>query len=460
MMHLKLQPIKALFEKCVTYCKRICAISAKQTIAIGIAAAFVSTAISGYNIIVDTHYRSIGISLNYDGAQHGLTPAQGRFDIEKIKSDEVISAAIEKTGDKSLTVENVRPRITIDANMPKSAVDKTVSEISNGRQYSYTPAEFVIYYGQKRKFGKNYTVDFLNALAESYKDFFSSTYSNKNTVLEYDDEIKYDDEDYDEICDILSDKTNSMINYLGQEQEKAVDFISNDTGLRYSDLITSLVNIRDIGIEKLSAYVQQNRVSKDKNIFLNKKKHLIDSELRNYDYLNGASEISNASLKIYDARISGVAFVPTVDEDNEFYMSRTKTGLDNLSKISYQNGRKATELKKTIDEYQEKYNKFQNASESTEEMHQTAEQMISDIKANLKDVSELAVRTDNEYIAKKNNNYLSISTPKKYRPSIIGWIKYFVLLSIIMVVGVRLLRVAKRMICESKENGKNESEAG
>lgn len=462
MKHLMQLPFKKLFKGLIMYFKKICAITVKQTIMIGTAAAIISTAITGVNIIVDTHYRSIGISLNYDGAQHGLTPSQGRFDIEKIKSDEVISAAIEKTGDKSLTVENVRPRITIDANMPKSAVDKTVSEISNGRQYSYTPAEFVIYYGQKNKFGKNYTVDFLNALAESYKDFFASTYSDKNTVLEFSNTSEYENEDYDEICEILSDKTNSMINYLGQEQDKAVDFVSNDTGCRYSDLITSLVNIRDISIEKLSAYIQQNQVSKNKNTFLNKKKHLIDSEMRNYDYLNGASNISNASLKIYDARISGVAFVPTVDEENEFYMSRTKTGLDNLSKMSYQNGKKAADLKKTIDEYQEKYNKFQNAAESTEEMHQNAELMIDDIEKSLRDVSELAIRTDNEYITKKNNNYLSISTPEKYSPSIIGWIKYFVLLSIIMVVGLRLLRIAKHVIqgFADKENDKNESKAG
>ena len=76
---------------------------------------------------------------------------------------------------------------------------------------------------------RNYTVDFLNALAESYKDFFASTYSDKNTVLEFSYTSEYENEDYDEICEILSDKTNSMINYLGQEQDKAVGFVSNDT---------------------------------------------------------------------------------------------------------------------------------------------------------------------------------------------------------------------------------------
>lgn len=453
--------IKMLIEKVFMYAKRICAVSMRQLIAVGVAAVVLSSTLTGFDALKDSHYRSIDVSLNYDGAQYGLTPSQGRFDINKIKSDEVIEAAIKKTGDDSLTVENVKPRITIDAKMPKSAVDKTISAISEGGSYSYTPAEFVIYYSQKKKYGKNYTIDFLNALAESYKEFFARTYSDKNVVLEFNESNKYATADYDEICDILTDKVNSMINYLGEKQEAGVDFVSSDTGYKYSDIITSLVNIRDINIEKLSAYIQQNRVSKDKSMFLNKKRYLIDSELRNYDYLKGASDISNASLSIYDARISGVAFVPTLDDENEFYMSRTKTGIDNLSKLSYQNGKKATDVKKTVDDYQDKYNNFEQAPESTEEMHETAASLIADIEENLDSISDLAIRTDNEYIAKKNNNYITVTSPAEYRISIVPWVKRIIVFSIIMIAAIRILGVIKRIILKrcKKESGENESEA-
>lgn len=442
------------------YAKKICALSVRQLVAVGIAAVIISSALTGFDAVKESHYRSMDISLNYDGAQYGLTPSQGRFDINKIKSDKVIEAAIEKTGDKSLTVENVKPRITIDAKMPKSAVDKTISAISEGGSYSYTPAEFVVYYSQKKKYGQNYTIDFLNALAESYKEFFAKTYSDKNVVLEFDKSNEYSADDYDEICEILTDKVNSMINYLGEKQENGVDFVSNDTGCKYSDLITSLVNIRDINIEKLSAYIRQNQVSKDKDMFLNKKKYLIDSETRNYDYLKGASDISNESLNIYDARISGVAFVPALDEDNEFYMSRTKTGIDNLSKISYRNGKKATDVKKTIDDYQDQYDKFEKAAESTEQMHESAESIIAEIEENLDKISDLAIRTDNEYIAKKNNNYLTVISPSEYKISPVPWVKHVIILSIIMIAAIRLLRVAKRIILRQgkKENEENESE--
>lgn len=443
------------------YAKKICALSVRQLIAVCVAAILLSSAVTGFNAVKESHYRSIDVSLNYDGAQYGLTPSQGRFDINKIKSDEVIEAAIKKTGDKNLTVENVKPRITIDAKMPKSAVDKTITAISEGGSYSYTPAEFVVYYSQKKKYGKNYTIDFLNALAESYKEFFAKTYSDKNVVLKFDESNEYAGDDYDEICEILTNKVNSMINYLGEKQENGVDFVSNDTGCKYSDLITSLINIRDINIEKLSAYIQQNKISKDKNMFLNKKRYLIDSESRNYDYLKGASDISNASLGIYDARISGVAFVPTLDEDNEFYMGRTKTGIDNLSKMSYQNGKRATDVKKTIDDYQDQYNKFEQAAESTEEMHENAQSIIADIEENLNEISDLAIRTDNEYIAKKNNNYLTVTSLNKYKISLVSWVKKIIIFSIILIVAIRLLRVAKRIILRrvKKENEENESEA-
>mgnify|MGYP004489838573 CR=1 FL=1 len=454
-------PIKKLFDRVIDYLKKICAVSAKQVIFIILTAAIISTAIAGYSYLVGSHYRSMGISLNYDGAQYGLTPSRGRFDINQIKSDEVISAAIEKTGDKSLTVENVRPRITIDANTPRTTIDKTISEISGGQKYSYTPAEFIVYYSQKKKFGKNYTTEFLKALAESYKDYFSKTYSDKNVILDFTENDEYEGKDYDEVCQMLSDKANSMINYLGQQQSKGSDFISNDTGYKYSELITSIVNIRDINIEKLNAYVLQNHVSKDKVKFLDKKKHLIDSHMRNYDYLSGASRISNESLSIYDARISGIAFVPTVDEENEFYMSRTKTGIDNLSKTSYSYGKKATNLKKTIDDLQKRYDGFFAAPQSDDQMHKTADEMIDSINSSLNHVSELAVRTDNEFIIKKNNNYLSVSSPKEYSLPIFTWFSHFVLLSIIFTIGIRFYGVLVRTIVSfaNKENTNNEFKA-
>lgn len=64
MKHLMQLPFKKLFKGLIMYFKKICAITVKQTIVIGAAAAIISTAITGVNIIVDTHYRSIGISLN------------------------------------------------------------------------------------------------------------------------------------------------------------------------------------------------------------------------------------------------------------------------------------------------------------------------------------------------------------------------------------------------------------
>lgn len=441
--------LSTLLGKIILYLKKICALNTRQTIFVSVVAVLAAAALTGFNYLLNSHHRAMEISLNYDGAQYGLTPSSGRFDISKIKSDEVIRAAIEKTGDKNLTVENVKPRITIDAKMPKSAIDKTVAAISRGESYSYTPAEFVVYYSQADKFGKNYTTVFLNALAESYNEFFCKTYSDKNNVLIFDNNSEYDGYDYDEICTLLSDKVNSMINYLGQKQESGADFVSAETGFKYSELVTSLINIRDISIEKLNAYIYQNKISKDKPLFLNKKQHLIDNETRKYDNLSGASEISNKILKLYDPRISGVAFVPSVDEENEYYMSRTKTGIDNLSKMSYKNGKQATEVKATIDNYQDKYDNISGSAATTSGELAAADEMITGIENDLKDISALALKTDNEYIARKNNNYVTYSTPGKLSLPVTSLIKYAVLFMIIFVALLRILRMLWQFACRT-----------
>ena len=93
-------------------------------------------------------------------------------------------------------------------------------------------------------------------------------------------------------------------------------------------------------------------------------------------------------------------------------------------------------------------------------MHESAESIIAEIEENLDKISDLAIRTDNEYIAKKNNNYLTVTSPSEYKISPVPWVKHVIILSIIMIAAIRLLRVAKRIILRQgkKENEENESE--
>ncbi len=368
---------------------------------------------AAYDYFANTRMRSATVILNYEEAKQGLNPDGSKFNIADIKSDDVLKNALAILGDDSLSVDSVKDRITIDAKMPISAIEKTRNAIASGSSYNYNPSEFEIYYSQKKKLGKNNAVDFLEALSEAYYEYFITTYSDKNVILEFDGADDFEGYDYYEIYKVLDNKIDSMINYLGSHYEESTTFRSSKTGYSFENLTTMLRNLRDMDLEKYRAYVIQYKISKNTVDFIGKQNYLISKSMLNYSNNMQASDIANSALAIYDAHITGIAFIPSIDEDNEYYMGRTKTGIDNLAIRSYDLGERANRLKKEIDERQYLINKFSSEVAYVGDVNAVAEKMIVDICVFLEKISTVAILTDDDYISQKTNDYITFSLPER-----------------------------------------------
>lgn len=56
------------------------------------------------------------------------------------------------------------------------------------------------------------------------------------------------------------------------------------------------------------------------------------------------------AIQEYDSYITGVAFIPSIDKDNNFYMNRTMTGIDYLTNDAYDAGLLTEKYEKRIQE--------------------------------------------------------------------------------------------------------------
>ncbi|MDE5964960.1 MAG: hypothetical protein K2G65_06095, partial [Eubacterium sp.] len=175
-------------------------ISKKNIIIVLVISIVCSAPIAVYDYIKVSHTNYITLTLNYANARKGLTPTGGRFNIAELKSDEVLQSALNYLGDDSLSVEDIKDRITIDAKVPMSSIDMVKNAIANDTSYTYCPSEFIIYYDQGNKLERGNTYAMLNALANAYKDYFAVNYSEKNTILDYDIEDSLEKYDYGEQC--------------------------------------------------------------------------------------------------------------------------------------------------------------------------------------------------------------------------------------------------------------------
>ncbi len=419
----------------------------------------IALCMSVYDYFETTRVEKATVTLNYEEAKQGLNPDGSKFNIADIKSDEVLQNALAILGDDSLSVDSVKGRITIDAKMPISAIEQTRAAIASGSTYNYNPSEFDVYYSQNKKLSKNNTVDFLDALSQAYYEYFISTYSDKNIILEFDGADDFDDYDYYEIFIVLENKINSMISYLGSHQEENTTFRSSKTGYSFENLITMLLNLRDKDLEKYRAYVVQYKISKDHSDFIGKQKYLIEKESTDYKSNMEASNIINASLVMYDPNITGVAFIPSIDDQDEYYMGRTKTGIDDLAIDSYKYGEKANSLKKDIDERQYLISKFSTDEKHSAAVKKEADSMIVDICVFLEKISTISVLTDDDYISYKTNDYITFDLPEKYLYVPFFTLVFgFVVSIVVITVAYSVLRMCKETIVKIKNNVREERE--
>ena len=76
----------------------------------------------------------------------------------------------------------------------------------------------------------------------------------------------------------------------------------------------------------------QNGISKDRPQIIKKIEYLTDKNTVDYKKKIAESNITKDALKLYDPKIAAIAFVPSIDNTNSYYMSRTKTAFRLQSK--------------------------------------------------------------------------------------------------------------------------------
>lgn len=360
-----------------------------------------------YHVLVLSNLKGMNIRLNYPGAEEGLNPDGSRFVISEMTSDEILDAAKAGLKLEKYTNDQLRKRLFITTKFSQAAMDEVVSDIRDGMHGSYVPTTFHVYYSQKNKLAKNETHEFLEALAENYKDYFYKNHAENNSILRFEpEEDAFVNYDYSEIYAVLYEKADQMLNYMKTHREENRGYRSSDQ-INFSALIDELTNFKDVKLEKFYAYMIQNNITKNRGTYINKLSYLLDYHNQSYRKKSSASEITKAALYQYDPQIIAVAFVPSVDSANNYYMSRTKTGIDDLAKNSYSDGMEAARVAQKIDDYNNRFSKMLAASDTEAETIAKAEEYLQGILNDLKELSDKILQLDGEYLSYKTNDYFT-----------------------------------------------------
>ena len=364
--------------------------------------------------VVQLNYVTMTMSISYPGVENGVNPDGTRFNIFEMTSDKVLERTLSKLNIPNITVDDLRSRINIYPILQINVNEKIKSATATGKDYSYFPNEYVIIYSQKNILAPNHTTELLEALSNSYQEIFKEKYTDKNTVLT---NIKFNTQDYEyiELSDVYTNKISSIIDYLTTKKYENGSFRSSKTNQTFENLINEYQKLLDIDVANFHAFVSTSKVARSSQDLLSKMHYDVNNLKLDYAKRVKETELSKIAMKTYDSSIVDSAFIPSVDKNNDFYMNKTKTGLDYLTKRALDVGVSAENINKEIENTNkliQDYSSIKVTPVEQQRLTSVSDNMIKDIEAKVIELAKISAETVSEYSSYKTKDYIKYKIPE------------------------------------------------
>ena len=345
------------------------------------------------------HTASTVLSLDYEEASRGLTPNRTRLNIFEIQSPEVMERLIDYAGlAGQITPEELSECITVQPTHEKN-ISSDVNYISTSYTVSFT---------EKGDLGGKTAEEMLSLLCRAYREYFVEHYGFNPSILSFDvSELKFNDE-YLMAVDLLELKCTQLEKYAQLRGKDSKNYQDPDTGLTFSALEQRAKNLAAYDIAKLRSYVIENGIANDRADLNSMLDYKIRMDRLMHDKLMAGYDEDSKGIEIYDAAMSAVVMIPTKDNTKNYYMSRTKTGMDNMALHASQQLTGAMEYMEQI-----RYNGYLTekleANGSDPVKTGRADGMIGEIEASLEKLASDTKALDSAYTNTKARNYLGFS---------------------------------------------------
>lgn len=338
------------------------------------------------------------LTLNYENSSQGLNPDNSKFNLRFFKGEDVLNVALQSTKiDQYLTANELAGFISIkgvsskkmDVNSDNKYIDSTYKITLN------LPKEYSQFVTAKMLLGE---------ICEAYKEWFVKNYviDSKALIIQTDN---FDEMEYSVISSYLDMMAMRGKNYLSAKEASSSAFVGED-GTTWKSLRQELSNLTEYDIHTFNQYIWENGIAKDKAWAVTVLEHKNADLSIDYTLYLANVEKYGKVVDEYRNEMTSSVLIPTYDDKEQFYMSRTKTGIDDISKSMDNYLGMAVALKEKLDINSDKILKL-NASEmsSTER----ADIMLKNIQLKIIGIFEKIQKLDEEYVNGKTDGYIKYS---------------------------------------------------
>lgn len=346
--------------------------------------------------------KSVVLSLNYEEASKGQNPNLTRYNVYELKSDRVMERVISNAGLQDvLTPTELSEHIDIAENSSGKTIDP------NDSSTYYISTSYTVSYRMNREIKNISGDDMMTLICKSYNDMFHEEYVGTKSVLKY-DLGDIDGKEYIEIAKLFTNKSDQMLRYIQQRIEENATYRSEITGQSFQTIKKMIQNVQNYSIKKYSAFVLESGLSRNKDHYIRTLNYKNDMLNINYQKFMIDYNVRKQQVQDYDSAMIGTVMVPSINEKQEYYMSRTNTGTDYLTKEADYSLSQGNAVDRDIIDNNDIIAKV-NASTADEESYKKADELIKTVDEELKQVANTADTTDKEYIKHTTKDYLTFT---------------------------------------------------
>ena len=344
------------------------------------------------------------VALNYEEATRGLYPNNTRFNISLIKSEDVLDRAIAKAGlEGQITALDMADHITaLASNVNGMQLPSDTTSYKIATTYTIT-------YEKNDELGPRISAkDMLGLIVEAYKDVFYEDYTYVEVGIAP-DWSECEEQEYMEIGSFFEKECRKLRRFLNTNANENGTYRSARTGETFTSLRQKVDNFISIDLEKYDSYVLQSGLSKNRERYISKLEY--ENFLKNIDYQKFMAEYQNRlhTIEIYDSALTAVVLIPTLDTQNNFYMSRTKVAIDYQATAAESANSNGNDTMAVIQKNEYAIRQMRSQTANSSSSLATAQSMIQDMKQKLETLIETTKILNKEYVRYKTKNYLTIS---------------------------------------------------
>lgn len=344
------------------------------------------------------------VALNYEEATRGLYPNNTRFNISLIKSEDVLNRAIAKAGlEGQITALDMADHITALASNVNGM------QLPSGTTSYKIATTYTITYEKNDELGPRISArEMLGLIVEAYKEVFYEDYTYVEVGIAP-DWSECEEQEYMEIGSFFEKECRKLRRFLNTNANENGTYRSARTGETFTSLRQKVDNFISIDLEKYDSYVLQSGLSKNRERYISKLEY--ENFLKNIDYQKFMAEYQNRlhTIEIYDSALTAVVLIPTLDTQNNFYMSRTKVAIDYQATAAESANSNGNDTMAVIQKNEYAIRQMRSQTANTSSSLATAQSMIQDMKQKLETLIETTKILNKEYVRYKTKNYLTIS---------------------------------------------------